>query len=231
MDISYVEEMFKNLKEAKGQTVTIEYWHYGTLIKETTILKDISYYDGVMTKSQYIPFIGYGCAIKRISVFDGNCGYFLYGNRFMYEPYDCRIPETVEKAQIKFFGPDVVFKRRARRIAREEERKEYMKKADAKARAKRSYLEKKGLPFVEEGLKEEWSLFVDNNTKDAYSCAILETAIKCMIALSKGASEEEIEQILNEDGHTGFMVSCIIYTINHFTNLMSKEDNQSLKLK
>lgn len=207
--------MFKKLKKHVGEDVSYEAWWYGSLFKESGKLEDVNYYSNVLIGDYGIPFIGYGSAIKTIIL--NETGEVLYHNPYIEDEYDLRRIEDIEKVEIKFFGPEYTFKKRNRRNRDKEDKDERARIADRKAKLKKRKLMKESITYVKEDLQEEWLMYVDKNTEDAYSCAIIEASIVCLKALSKGANYDNIINIIDECDLSGYMGDVTIGIISHFS--------------
>lgn len=223
-----VLDMFNELKKYIGEKIYYEYWEYGIRFTKTEVLEKVNYYRNIRTSSQQIPFIGYGCAIKKITLADS--GKVLYYNPCIEDHYDRREENSIEKARITFYEPEVVFKMRSRRINKEEENNRIKELENKKSMLKSAHLKKEGFLYVKEDLKESWSTFVDNNTKDFNRFAILELIVKCMKALSNDADKSTIDQIIIDE-EASYISSFILKILCEYTDLLKKEENLTLSLK
>ena len=207
--------IYKKLKEHVGEDVSYEAWWYGSLFKESGKLEDVNYYSNVRIGDYGIPFIGYGSAIKTIIL--NETGEVLYHNPYIEDEYDLRRVEDIEKVEIIFSGPEYTFKKRNRRNRDKEDKNERARIADRKAKLKKRKLMKESITYVKEDLQEEWLMYVDKNTEDAYNCAIIEASIVCLKALSKGANYDNIINIIDECDLSGYMADVTIGIISHFS--------------
>lgn len=214
------KEMFDELKKYEGQEIKCYYWHYGNAVICDETLEKVEYYRGIECKGQFIPFVGYGCAIVGIKLKSN--GKTIFYNPNIEEQYDRRDQNEIEKAKVSLFGPEVVFKQRRRRIAREQKAKMEREIANQQAKLKKPILIEKGLKYILEDLREDWIKHVTVNTEDAYSCAVVELSVEIMEALYNGADKEKINKILCDRGASGYSASYAIKTVLHFTNLFNQ---------
>ena len=206
-------KMFEELKKHIGERVIYEGWWYGIYENDYDTLREVNPFNGVSFDSKYVPFVGYGFAIKSIRLASTNK--VLYENPYIELYYDRRKPEDVDSAQRDIYGDEVVNVRRQRRTRYEQESKRHEEILNLKAQKKKYVFIKRCLSLVKEETKEEWKTFVENNTKDFYSCAIVERSLYGIIALSKGANCEDLEKYYEDV--TGFMAGAIANAISHFS--------------
>lgn len=209
------KEMFEKLKQHIGEQISYKAWWYGAEEQGTDTLEAVNYFSNIVTKYHGIPFIGSGAAISSIILTE--TGEELYRNPFIEQGYDRRFPEDIEDSKRKFFGEEITNKQRDRRIKAEQQRKENMERANKETTKKKYKVMKEGLAFIKEDTLEEWMEFVNNNMNDAYSGQVTEASLQCLKKLKEGANFQEIEQIYNQMGLTGFMAGAVSNTIVHFS--------------
>lgn len=208
-------QMFENLKKHIGKTVTYHAWWYGAMESGTDELKSVAFFTNVQIGCMGMPFVGYGSAISSITLQE--TGEVLYSNPYIEYGYDRRCPEDIEESKRKIYGDVIVDKQRDRRIKAEEKNKLAMEKANVEAKKKKYAIMKDGITFVKPELAEEWMIYVDKNTNDAYSCGVAETSLLCLKKLADGATCKEVEQIYCEMGLTGFMAGAVSSALAHFS--------------
>ena len=162
---------------------------------------------------KWIPFIGYGSAIRKVT--DENCN-ILYENPFIPIDYDIRNQEKIEELVALCFGEKIANEIRNERIKYEKEFEIIKRKADEYARTQtQKYLEQ-GKNLVKENLLEEWEKYVRKNTQDGYYAKIVEASLRVMQALSEGKPPKEALKTTDRMGITIFMTTYMAQTVSYF---------------
>ncbi|MBQ6285195.1 MAG: hypothetical protein IJK67_02655 [Bacilli bacterium] len=230
-----VLDMFKKLKEHVGKKIDCEYWYDGKLVTDTITLAGVKYYDGIEYTDEYSPFhryisfIGSRVAIKTIKLSSNN--EVLYHNPTVGVRYDKTDIDSIDKAKARFYGDAVALKQRRRRINRQQDIKMDLEQLNKLVLLKKSILKKKGLNYVKEELKNEWSEYVDKSVTDSYSCSLVDLAVKYMEALSSGKSQEEIDMLLDDRKYSEYTILMVVRAVSYFTNLLNKDNSSTLELK
>jgi len=104
---TYFEVLRKNI----GKKVRVEYVEYGSLDEERGTLIDVKAYSFLEiegksnTSGTSFPFVGFGCAIRRVLSEDST---ILYKNPFILTNYDLRKEKRVLLMRALSFGWDTV---------------------------------------------------------------------------------------------------------------------------
>ncbi|MGA3020738.1 MAG: hypothetical protein ABSD68_02200 [Candidatus Micrarchaeales archaeon] len=126
------EEAMDALKKCIGRTVTVEHVFHGALESETEKLLKVDPFKSIVTEGGGYPFIGYGCAIKRISTE----GRTIYRNPLVYDYYDLTKDVEIDEFRKESFGEKIA-------SALLEERDEYervYRRKGSTAETNRSYI-------------------------------------------------------------------------------------------
>lgn len=127
INIMRMREQIKNLQQAIGQKIRIDYVWYGSQYSDERILKGVNDYINLRIENIVIPFVGYGSAIQRITDEKGN---ILYENLNISDNYDVRnLTERVDLIA-RTFGQDIANKIRDERIKSNGDFKENKKGTD-----------------------------------------------------------------------------------------------------
>lgn len=70
---------------------------------------------------------------------------------------------------------------------------------------------------LKEGLEQEWNLFKEKNTQDAYSKCAYDASVSVMEALDSGATPEEAKKKMYGHELTGFLAGCVAQTVSYFS--------------
>jgi len=202
--------VFAELELHVGEEVVVRHVWYGRGDKTKSVLRSVKPYRGVDLEDSWIPFIGYGCAIRAIHSSDGGMIYF---NDCIPSDYDARSPEQIDQYKRLGFGEDVAREHREEDLAAKRERDEETAKLDKEAKAKGPEFIEAGKELVKDELVEEWVAYAKKNTDDAYSACVIEASIKIMSALNEGKMSEEADKAADGLGITGFQAGCVAQTI------------------
>jgi hypothetical protein len=101
------------LEKCVGKPVRIEYADYGKANKKECILTAIEPYILLRTSDWSIPFIGSGCAVRRVLLIASNWERIVYFNQHVGEHYDIRKIPEVEKFKVETWGPLPPLKKKA----------------------------------------------------------------------------------------------------------------------
>ncbi len=88
-----VEQQIKRLTKYIGATVMVEYVFYGHLTMDATAkLRKVGKSVAVETRLGFVPFVGYGCAIRKITIATKSQSQpkIIYCNPYIPENYDAR---------------------------------------------------------------------------------------------------------------------------------------------
>ncbi len=96
------EEMMHKLQQHIGEEITYEGWLYGIKQEGNTILKEVYPYICIDTDAMMAPFIGYGCAIKKITL--TKTGEILFYNPIIEDNYDRKDPKDISSAELQFLS-------------------------------------------------------------------------------------------------------------------------------
>ena len=97
-----IDEMMNNLQQHIGEEITYEEWFYGRKLEGNDILIEINPYINVCFNGASIPFIGYGCAIKKLTLTE--TGEVLFYNPIIEDHYDRRNFEDISLAELQFLS-------------------------------------------------------------------------------------------------------------------------------
>ena len=102
---SYDDQMAV-LEECVGKAVRVEYVSYGRFATHEWMLERVDPYLLLKFPNDSMPFIGSGCAIRRILLIASqNWEQVVYFNQHVAEGYDIRDQAEVEKFKVKVWGP------------------------------------------------------------------------------------------------------------------------------
>jgi hypothetical protein len=108
------KEVMEGLKERIGEEVTVVYVCYGEEIHLQGVLKAVNDFVNIeIAGKATIPFVGYGCAIRKIF---GEDGKLLYSNPLIPPDYDVRDFKIIYKIVTLSFGEEI-----AKNFAKERE--------------------------------------------------------------------------------------------------------------
>ncbi len=201
----------KMLAANKGKEVVVKHVQYGRMDTYRGPLKDVTDFRGVSLDGMYVPFVGYGSAIAKIT----RGQEVLYENPWIGDDYDVRKPEEVDVMTAKIFGDEVAERFKKKRLDAQKLQRQETEKLDKEAKAKAPTLIERGRALVKEGLAEEWDKYTTKNTKDFYSAGVVESAVNVMKALTAGADPKKAMATV-PDGITGFMAGCTASAVVHF---------------
>ena len=109
-----MKKYFEVLRKNIGQKVRVEYVEYGSLDEERGTLIDVKDYSWLEIKGKSntsgtsFPFVGYGCAIRKVL---SEYGIILYENLFIPSSYDLRKEQRVLLMRALSFGRKTVERR------------------------------------------------------------------------------------------------------------------------
>lgn len=209
IDKKAMEELRKNV----GKNVSVEYAWYGSEYKERYILKSVDEFTNIEFGNLGIPFVGYGCAIQRIT--DEN-GRIIYNNSNIDSAYDVRSDQLIDEVRKTTFG-DKVAKKFIDERERERKRWEMKKeRLDKKAQKSSIRFRDLGRTLIKSELVDEWDKYVSANTKDFYSSGVVDASLRVMKALSEGKSPKKAEKTVYDLGITGFQMGCVAQEVSYF---------------
>lgn len=210
-----INEQMTRLSDFIGKQVEIEYVSYGSLQRDTEELKEVFPFINALVGCQGTPFIGYGVAIRRISLADS--GEVIYLNPFIASDYDIRNEEEERyKLVSESFGQDIANQQRDAKAKEDSAWQRRVSELNAAARSKAPELIEGGIPFVKPELAEEWREYAKNNTEDGYSAAVIEGTIGGLRALAEGKTPEESSKECTA-AETGFQMGCVAKGLAHFS--------------
>jgi hypothetical protein len=105
------KEAMERLKERIGKRVTVVYVCYGVQFDVQGVLKAVNDFENIEITGAVIPFVGYGCAIRKVIGKDGE----LYYNPLIPSVYDVRDFETIEEIVARSFGEEIAKEFRKKR--------------------------------------------------------------------------------------------------------------------
>lgn len=180
-------DMFNKLKEHIGDRVYYELWDGGILKTGVCKLTGVWNFTGIKLDTIIFPFVGYSCAILKISSKDGE---ILYSNSYIEDCYNRRTPNSIFEAQRMIYGDKIVDNKEEKLKKNKEDRKKVQEE-----------LRKVRLTYIEEGsnlvipeLKKEWKKFVDMTCDNYYSASVAETIISMIKKFNEGISFDEAEK-------------------------------------
>lgn len=202
----------RKLQANIGKVVRVNYWIYGDLRVEVGELKKVTPFTNIEVGATGIPFVGYGCAIRDIYV---EAGTELYHNPHGAKEYDVRTETGIDNAMAKIFGAAVMQKFRATRAKYKEERAKRTAAWDARAQKLAPSLLKRGLKFILPEKKKWWEAYIKKNTRDGYSCAVVQAVCAVGEALTAGKTPAQAKKVMCDvdGGITRFQSGCVAGTI------------------
>ena len=209
------KKMYDNLEKHIGEKIIYKSWWYGRHNDGTSILKDVSPFFNIAVDGFWIPFIGYGSAIKSIELEE--TGEILFYNPYVEDYYDLRTDEELERVERKFYGDRYTDDQKAKREEAKRKREEERKKADEAAKASKPRFIEEGKALVKPETVDEWIKFVDINCDDAYSSCVVKGTLFMMKKFEEGLSFEEADKAVDDEfGLTGFLAGAIAQSLAHF---------------
>lgn len=213
-EMKRITEQMDSLSEFVGKQVEIEHVFYGNLQNEVGEMREISPYGNAVVGCSGIPFIGYGSAIRRITLVGASK--IIYWNPFIRADYDVRSDEERYPIVAASFGEDHANRERDSKIEEDRKWKARVAELDAAAKTKAPELIEAGAVLVKPELTEEWREYARNNTNDGYSAAVIEGTVGGLKALADGKTVAEAESQCGA-AETGFQMGCVAKGLAHFS--------------
>lgn len=210
-----VQQMFDNLSKHIGLEVVCNMWWHGNLFQEVGKLKEVNNFVNVLIGGKGIPFIGYGAAIIDIIADDGE---ILYQNPYLEENYARKSNEEIYRAKALIFGKEVARQQQISQETATDRYKEKVVQQAKKAQQNKCKFMSEGLEFIHPDMVEQWLEFVNINTDNGYSAAIVEAVISMMRKLNNGISYQEAEEQIysGELGLTGYQIGEVANIVSTF---------------
>lgn len=206
-------EQMDSLSSFIGRQVEVESVFYGSPQKKAGELKEVNPYGNIVFGAAGVPFIGYGSAIRRITLVGSSK--VIYWNHLIAEDYDVRSDDLRYPIIAASFGEDRANSERDAKIEEDRKWKARISELDAAAKAKAPELIEAGSALVKPDLAEEWRGYAAKNTNDGYSGAVIEATVAGLRALADGKTPAESEKECTA-AETGFQMGCVAKGLSHF---------------
>ncbi len=200
---------FTELETKIGSSLLIEYYWHGHKMEKEEKLIDVNRFSHIKIGALRLPFIGSDTIITKIS--DPNTNDILYTNSH-YPIFE----KNQDKNKIKALTWG-----HAEATKQDEENKMADKKwlnqkheMNEDIVNKKSAIIEEGLAYINPELKEEWLEWANYNTNEAYSAALVITAIKMMQELSQNTNLDTIVTMHN--GLSGYLLEGAIQATSYF---------------
>jgi hypothetical protein len=209
------KKMFDKLREHIGEEVTYTGWWYGKELEDTKVLEEVEDFSSASFSNMYIPFIGFGSAISKITSKDGKV---LYSNPYIETSYDRRSDDAINESKRLMFGDRIVDLEIAEAEKRKKEAEEYEEKRNLEAKKSKFTLMKEGITLVKPETVDEWLEYANNNCNDYYSVGVVKAVVSMMKKFEEGIPFDEAEKqvYFKELGLTGYMVGVAAEALSHF---------------
>ena len=207
------EQQMNALAGFVGKQVEIEYVNYGRIRRDVGELREISPFHTAVVGGLGAPFVGYGCAVRRIVL--AGSREVIYSNPAIPADYDIRSDEELWRAVEESFGAEVANQQKKAKEDLDEKWARRVAELDAAAKAKGPELVESGAALVKPELVEQWREYATKNTDDGYSAAIIEGTIGGLRALAKGKTPKEAEDACTA-AETGFQMGCVAKGLSYF---------------
>lgn len=208
-----IKEQMDNLSKFVGKQVEIEHVCYGNLQRDVGELKEVNPYGNALVGCSGIPFIGYGSAIRRITLIESSK--VIYWNHLINDDYDVRSDEQRYPIIAASFGEERANRERDAKVEEDRKWKARVAELDAAAKTKAPELIEAGVALVKPELAEEWREYARNNTNDGYSAAVIEGTVQALAALRDGKTPKESESAAVV-AETGFQMGCVAKGVARF---------------